>query len=74
MNKQKAETLLQKKIKSQGNTPTFFDNFINYLKFIVINENIYKFFCNFFNNNIKILNYSNCKLIIFPAQEYSRLA
>ena len=29
MNKQKAETLLQKKIKSQGNTPTFFDNFIN---------------------------------------------
>ena len=29
MNKQKAETLLQKKIKSQGNIPTFFDNFID---------------------------------------------
>ena len=29
MNKQKAVTILQEKIKSQGNVPTFFDNFIN---------------------------------------------
>ena len=29
MNKQKVETLLQKKLKSQGDVPTFFDNFIS---------------------------------------------
>ena len=30
MNKQKAENFLQKKIKDQGDTTTYFDNFIIY--------------------------------------------
>jgi cephalosporin hydroxylase len=41
MNKQKVETLLQKKLKSQGDVPTFFDNLIYDLGIKEENEKIY---------------------------------
>ena len=40
MNKQKVETLLQKKLKSQGDVPTFFDNLIYDLGIKEENEKI----------------------------------
>ena len=47
MNKQTAVTILQEKIKSQGNVPTFFDNFINIFGLKEENETVFSSILNF---------------------------
>ncbi len=46
----------------------FFEKYLNYFGFFLPNV-INKIFFNFFSSNVKILNDSNCEVIIFPSQE-----
>jgi len=50
------------------NKKFFFEKYLNYLGFFLPN-NVKKIFFNYFSYNIKILNNSECEVIIFPSQE-----